>query len=46
MITTFTGVIILAYVDTDDWTTTFMICNLVLAVVINIFRALLRATNR
>ena len=46
MITTFTGIIILAYLDSDDWMTPFLISNLILAVIINIFRALFRATNR
>lgn len=46
MITTFTGIIVLAYLDSDDWATLFLIFNLTFAVIINIFRALFRATNR
>ena len=34
---------VLAYLDSDDWTTLFLILNLTLAVIINIFRALFRA---
>ncbi|XP_059084389.1 equilibrative nucleoside transporter 3-like [Tigriopus californicus] len=45
MIATFSGIIVLAYMDSDDWATSFLISNLTLAVVINIFRALFRATN-
>jgi hypothetical protein len=45
MIITFSGIIVLAYLDSDDWTTLFLILNLTLAVIINIFRALFRAVN-
>lgn len=46
MIMTFSGIILLAYLDSDDWMTPFLICNLILAVIINVFRALFRAANR
>ncbi len=42
----FIVIIVLAYLDTDDWTHTFMVLNLVLAVIINFFRALFRVTNK
>ena len=42
---TFSGIIVLAYLDSDDWATLFLIGNLTLAVIVNAFRALLRATN-
>ena len=40
------GFIVLAYLDTSDWTHTFMVVNLIMAVIINLFRALFRVTNR
>ena len=46
MVAAFFVIIVMAYVDSDDWSTAFMATNLVLAVVINVFRALFRATNR
>ena len=46
MIVAFFGIIVMAYLDSDEWTTAFMVSNLVLAVIINVFRALFRATNR
>lgn len=46
MIITFTGIIVMAYLDSDAWQTAFLISNLTLAVIINIFRALFRAANR
>ncbi len=46
MIITFTGFIVLAYLDTSDWTDAFMVVNLVLAVIVNVFRAIFRITNR
>ncbi len=45
MIAAFSGILVLAFADSDDWTTVFMASNLVLAVIINVFRALFRATN-
>ncbi len=46
MIGIFIVIIVLAYLETDDWTHTFMVLNLVLAVIINFFRALFRVTNK
>ena len=46
IIVTYFGVIIFAYLDSDDWMGVFLLGNLSLAVVINIFRSLFRATNR
>ena len=46
MILTLSGIIVLAYLDTDDYATAFLAANLSLAVVINAFRALCRAANR
>ncbi len=42
---TYVGIVILAYLDSDDWATLFLVGNLTLAVVVNVFRALLRATS-
>lgn len=44
IIVTFVGVIVLAILDTEDWTDVFMALNLALAVIINAFRGLFRAT--
>ncbi len=46
IIATFSGIICLAVLDTQDWTETFMALNLTFAVIINTFRALYRATTR
>ncbi len=42
----FVGIVILAYVNSDDWVTAFMVLNLTLAAIVNAFRAWLRATTR